>query len=321
MNSCDEDLFAITDEEVSSSSSQFVRLSNPVEKYLMKQFINVQNKIETTTNDIEEVKATAGYILNVLQQHVQYGTDINSDIDNDLYTIEGEPVIKKKQDYKTNNIERNLEITSQWQCVLHDKWIIGVELRNGRHCALNKLRYYPWVKNELEIRGESMLWQLWEDRFWRKIDSIHGGTAVVATTAIDLPVFARESVIHCWGMISYEIGETRFQMSVPIVRLSAAEIINCSWIKFLDESKHVAILALKSTSSTEKIVNIQLWSDPINNRDEHDTGKKRFFRFLAEKTFEKIHDDIFLVKIRQPALYNIASFTRRISEHDGRGGD
>lgn len=47
-----------------------------------------------------------------------------------LYTIEGEPVIKRKCDYKTNNIKKNLEIISQWQCVLHDKWIIGVELHN-----------------------------------------------------------------------------------------------------------------------------------------------------------------------------------------------
>lgn len=81
MISCDEDLFANSDEEISVPSSQ---LSNPVEKYLKKQFINVQTKIETTTNDIEEVKATIRHILNILQRHMLYEGDIVSDTDSDV---------------------------------------------------------------------------------------------------------------------------------------------------------------------------------------------------------------------------------------------
>lgn len=84
MNSCDEDLFAISDEEVSGSPSEFVQSSNPVEKYLMKQLVNAQNRIEIITNDIEEVKATTGHILNVLQCRVLYGEDVNLDIDSDV---------------------------------------------------------------------------------------------------------------------------------------------------------------------------------------------------------------------------------------------
>lgn len=84
MNSCDEDLFAISDEEAVVLSSQFVQSSNPVEKYLMKQLVSVQNRIERTTNDIEEVKATTGHILNALQQRLLQGEDVNSDTDSDV---------------------------------------------------------------------------------------------------------------------------------------------------------------------------------------------------------------------------------------------
>ncbi|XP_032685813.1 uncharacterized protein LOC116850987 isoform X2 [Odontomachus brunneus] len=326
MNSCDEDLFAISDEEISGSPSAFVQSSNPIEKYLTKQLVNVQNRIETTTNNIEEVKATTGHILNVLQRRVLYGQDVNLDIDSDLYTIEGEPIIKRKYDHKTNNIEKSLEIIRQWQCVLHDKWIIGVELKNRLQCCkevlsnsvkisvtelvrrpvrvLKNLKYYPCVKDELEIRGESMFWQLREDHFWQRINAIHAGTVhVVATTVLDLPVFARESIIDCWGTISYEIDEIQFQTLVPLVRLSVTEIIDCSWTKFMDENKQRAILALKSTSSTERIVTVQLSSSRSNECDEHDFGKKRLFRFLAKKTFEKIYGDVFSVKAHGPLTY------------------
>ncbi|XP_014474123.1 PREDICTED: uncharacterized protein LOC106744150 [Dinoponera quadriceps] len=162
---------------------------------------------------------------------------------------------------------------------------------------LKKLKYYPYVKDEFEIRGESMFWQLRKDSFWQKINTVHPGTAhVVAITILDLPAFDRKSVVDCWGTILYEIDETRFQMPVPFIRLSVTEIIDCSWIKFLDKNEHGAILALKSTSSTERIVNIQLSSDRINDQGEHDSKKKQLFRFLAKKTFEKIHKDIFSVK-------------------------
>lgn len=47
-----------------------------------------------------------------------------------LYTVEGKPVTKKKEKRKTNKAEKIVEIVSQWQCVLENKWIIGVELQN-----------------------------------------------------------------------------------------------------------------------------------------------------------------------------------------------
>lgn len=158
------------------------------------------------------------------------------------------------------------------------------------------------MKDELEIRGEFMFWELQEGRFWQRINAIHPNVYVVATMVLDLPMFARESVVNCWGTISYEIDETQNQTVVPPVRLSTAEIVDCSWIKFLNENKHGAILVLKSTSSTERIVNVQLSSSRINDWDEHDSGE-RLFRFLAKQTFEKIQGDIFLVKAHGPLTY------------------
>jgi len=53
-----------------------------------------------------------------------------------MYTVEGVPV-KRQRRSKTSSTEKSssgaLELTSLWQCVLYDKWIIGVELHN-RSC-------------------------------------------------------------------------------------------------------------------------------------------------------------------------------------------
>jgi len=50
-----------------------------------------------------------------------------------MYTVEGVPV-KRQRRSRTNDTEKStLELISLWQCVLYDKWIIGVELHN-RSC-------------------------------------------------------------------------------------------------------------------------------------------------------------------------------------------
>jgi len=50
-----------------------------------------------------------------------------------MYTVEGVPV-KRQRRSRTSDTEKSaLELTSLWQCVLYDKWIIGVELHN-RSC-------------------------------------------------------------------------------------------------------------------------------------------------------------------------------------------
>lgn len=85
MNSWDEDLFAISDDETLLPPMRSVRSANPVEEYLSKHFANVQNRIDTTTNEIKEVKATTGHILNALEWRALYGENIaSSDSDSDV---------------------------------------------------------------------------------------------------------------------------------------------------------------------------------------------------------------------------------------------
>lgn len=161
----------------------------------------------------------------------------------------------------------------------------------------------------MEICGESMFWK----RFlhWEKITSIHPGTVrVVATTVLDLPTFDRKSVSECWGTISYEIGETQFQIPVPPVQLTIDKMSDCSCMKFLNENELNAILALKSTSSAEKIVNINFSKDNKDDSDDEDDscdlyelGKKKIFHFLTAKTFVKIYDDVFLMKEHGSLMY------------------
>ncbi|KAL6446393.1 hypothetical protein ACFW04_001165 [Cataglyphis niger] len=263
----DEDMFAISDEETSLSTQ--TASSNPIEEHLLKQLADVQNRIDATSNEIEEVKTATARILNSLQWRALHGEDINSDCDGDLYTVEGQPILKKKRQRESSNAERIVEIISQWQCILQDKWIIGVELQNVSCCTLLNLRYYPYVRDKMEIYGESMFWK----RFfhWERINSIHPGAVhVVATVVLDLPTFDTESISECWTTISYEIGETQFQIPIPPVQLT------------IDE-------------------------DNQNDEDDscalYEPRKKQLFHFLTTKNFVKISDDVFLVKEHDPLMY------------------
>lgn len=78
----DEDMFAISDEETSLSAQ--TASSNPVEEHLLKQLADVQNRIDATSNEIEEVKTATARILNALQWRALHGEDINSDCDGDV---------------------------------------------------------------------------------------------------------------------------------------------------------------------------------------------------------------------------------------------
>ncbi|KYN33189.1 hypothetical protein ALC56_12522 [Trachymyrmex septentrionalis] len=164
-------------------------------------------------------------------------------------------------------------------------------------------RYYPYVLStpDEEIFGESMFWKLEEGYFFHseKINWIHPG-AVVATMVLDL-TFDQESVIKCWGIISYEIDETQFQIPLPTTELSIDETINNSCIRLLNEDERSAILALKSTSTIEKIFNIQ--TDDRDNQDDRSGFGNKFFRFLTVRTFTKIWNNVFLVKEHGCLMY------------------
>lgn len=152
----------------------------------------------------------------------------------------------------------------------------------------------------MEICGESMFWKLNENH-WDKIDSIYPcAVHVVATIVLDLPTFDRRPIVECWGTILYEIDEAQFQIPVSSVQLTAAETIDISCIKLLNENEHSAILALKSTSSTERIVSVPFFRD---DEDKSVLEKEQLFHFLAAKSFLQVCNDVYLVKDHGPLMY------------------
>lgn len=80
MDSFDDDMFALSDEELPIPTSA----CNPIEEYLMKQLSNVQIRIEKTTSDIKDIQETTKHILKSLYSEAQYGENITSDSDTDV---------------------------------------------------------------------------------------------------------------------------------------------------------------------------------------------------------------------------------------------
>ncbi|CAK9811757.1 hypothetical protein ANTPLA_LOCUS7151 [Anthophora plagiata] len=125
MDSFDGDMFALSDEELPISSPK----CNPVEEHLMKQLSDVQTRIEKAANDIKEIRDTTKHILKSLYNQALYGEDITSDSDTDLYTTDGQPVVKKKK-HKVRELKQILIIQNSWKCIISDKWVIGIVLKN-----------------------------------------------------------------------------------------------------------------------------------------------------------------------------------------------
>ncbi|KYM97725.1 hypothetical protein ALC62_11585 [Cyphomyrmex costatus] len=183
----------------------------------------------------------------------------------------------------------------------------GVEHNYNFICStLLNPRYYPYVLStrDEEIFGKAIFWKLNEGYFFRseKVNSIHPG-AVVATMVLDLPTFDQQPVIKCWGIISYEMEETQFQIPLPTTELSVVETVNNSCIKFLNENEHSTILALKSVSTIDKIFNIQFSRDDRDNRDDRNRFNNKLFRFFTARTFTKVWDNVFLVKEHSSLMY------------------
>lgn len=84
MESGDEDMFAISDEEMSLSPAP-AALVNPVEEHLLKELANVENRIDLATSEITETKATTACVLNALEWRALYGEDASSDSDSEVH--------------------------------------------------------------------------------------------------------------------------------------------------------------------------------------------------------------------------------------------
>lgn len=281
MDSFEEDMFALSDEELPLPTSN----NNPVEEYLMKQLSNVETRIEKANDDIKIVQDTTKHILKSLYYEAEYGESITSDSDSDLYTIDGEPVVKKKQ--KRQKPDQVLIVQNNWKCVLCDKWIIGIVVRNASIKTLTNVQLYTSVDQLEEIAGFSMIWYLMDGTFWCKTDTVKSRQQVVATVVLDLPNFRKDSFCEAYGTISYEIDEKRYQTPIPVIRLGIDDTLdnNCG-LKF-SANLDRAILALKS-ASVERIVSLRI-------EGNHERGE-RLLGFLQEKSFKEISADVYVAK-------------------------
>ncbi|XP_003703565.2 uncharacterized protein LOC100883510 [Megachile rotundata] len=288
MDSFEDDMFALSDEELPLPTSN----NNPIEEYLMKQLSNVQTRIEKANDDIKIVQDTTKHILKSLYYEAEYGESITSDSDSDLYTIDGEPVIKKKQ--KREEPDQVLVVQNDWKCVFCDKWIIGIVVRNTSIKTLNNVRFYTSVEKLEEIAGLSMIWYLMDGTFWCKTDTIQSHQQVVATVVLDLPNFRKDSFYEAYGTISYEIDEKRYQTPTPVIRLGIDDTLdNSCGLKFSSNLDRT-ILALKS-ASVERIVNVQIEGNPERG--------ERLLGFLQAKSFKEISPDVYVAKATGSLMY------------------
>ncbi|XP_076681640.1 uncharacterized protein LOC143375902 isoform X1 [Andrena cerasifolii] len=125
MESFDDDMFALSDEELPIPATKW----NAVEEHLAKQLGDVRTRIVERISDINEVQDTKRRILKSLQYQAQYGENATSDSDSNTYNIDGQPVVKKEK-RRVRRPREILVVQSIWKRVVCDKWVIGVVLQN-----------------------------------------------------------------------------------------------------------------------------------------------------------------------------------------------
>lgn len=82
MESDDEDIFAISDEDMVLPAR--IEPVNPVEEHLLKQLADIEGRINVATSEISETKATIACVLNALEWRALHGEDANSGSDNEV---------------------------------------------------------------------------------------------------------------------------------------------------------------------------------------------------------------------------------------------
>ncbi|CAL7938875.1 unnamed protein product [Xylocopa violacea] len=234
--------------------------------------------------------------LESLYSQARYGRDITSKSDIDLYTADGEPVVKKIKKSMDDKPSESLGFGNFWKRFLFDKWIIGIPLINITTRMLNNIQIYFSFKEDDELYGVSMIWKSENETCWNRSNQILPDEQAVGTIVLDLPKFDKESFYDVYGTILYEIDEKQYQTPLPVIRLTIEDIMdsNCQ-VKilaedvFLIQTKNLksyiipVILTLKSTS-VEKVVDVRIKENPKR--------KGRLLRFFSEKSFYEICPDI-----------------------------
>lgn len=246
MDCLDDDALEFSDKEENSifnpSSSN---ICNPIEEYLKQQLSSLQNRVDKTNNELEEIKDEIKNISNSLLFKLVHGHDKDSESDSEMYTIEGEPVIKTNFNY--NKPSNFLVLKDQWQYVLLDKWIIGAVLQNVSFQTLRELKFYAFPKGINEIHGVvSAFWQEDGDH-WKKIDVIPSRKGnIVATLVLDPIDFHENSVVEIYSTISYENLDTELQLAMPIITFYSRDILRGMYDTNLSQEPMYSVLALKS---------------------------------------------------------------------------
>ncbi|XP_043666476.1 uncharacterized protein LOC122628332 [Vespula pensylvanica] len=247
MDCFDDDIFEFSDKDEDACISTITSRKelNPIKEHLAKQLNSIQYRIDRAKNELEEIKETVQHISNNLLHKAIFGQDKSVDSDNDLYTVEGEPVLKKKhEEDKPCNF---LVLKEQWQYVLFDKWIIGVVLQNVSFQTLNELRFYAFPKGTSEIHGVvSAFWEE-ENDLWKRVNAILSKRDnVVATLVLDPMDFNENTLVQIYGTISYENLDMELQIAVPVVTFTSRDILRGTYKLNYSQQPKYAVLALKS---------------------------------------------------------------------------
>ncbi|XP_076681641.1 uncharacterized protein LOC143375902 isoform X2 [Andrena cerasifolii] len=289
MESFDDDMFALSDEELPIPATKW----NAVEEHLAKQLGDVRTRIVERISDINEVQDTKRRILKSLQYQAQYGENATSDSDSNTYNIDGQPVVKKEK-RRVRRPREILVVQSIWKRVVCDKWVIGVVLQNTSTETLCNPQFYVSFKGVDTITGTSTFWSTVDSPFWYRIDTIKSRMEAVATVVLDLPAYDTNSFCDAYGTISYNADEREYQTPIATVRLLVGETIsNSCGLKFSTDVEQ-SILALKSMSM-EKTVGIQIEGNP--GRGES------LLAFLGDTSFKEICADVYALKATGSLMY------------------
>ncbi|XP_048510223.1 uncharacterized protein LOC105684384 [Athalia rosae] len=219
---------AAVPEHLTESAGEVVysKERNPVKEHLIKQLADVKERVENTKRQISETAALKAKILQRFSSHAFYGESASSDSDSDLYTVDGEPVVKrtKKVDHSR---KQPLVVKSTWQYVIIDKWVVGIMLQNESDSDLYELDLHVDVRNMDEFSGISGFWTKNSKGLWRRTDLVRTGDLgeVAATVVLDLPKFTRFSTAELIATVTYELDEIALQTLVPKVSLDVRKVM------------------------------------------------------------------------------------------------
>ncbi|XP_063993743.1 uncharacterized protein LOC135171256 [Diachasmimorpha longicaudata] len=259
MDTDDEDVFAVNEDEVVIEIHQ---QSNPVEENLMKQLNEVEEQIERGNKQINDIQVVTDKIVEKLYRKTLYYNPEGSESDSDCehYNESGVPVSKRQRRKKSVGIQP-LVITSVWQRVIDNKWIIGVDLHNKSSRILTSPTVYVMIKDQEELKGVTCLWDIIEGSLWRRTDVVPPGDEhTVATVVLDMPTFQDSDIVEGHGIISYDIDGSHLQVPIEGFSMTAAQAVDKGMTPRHSADVGKSILAIKA-ASVERIVRIPLGQD------------------------------------------------------------